>query len=157
MFDIDSKQGQALRDFYTMLAVCHTVMVEKGDAPEVGAIMQDEDDLLQYSASSADELALVKGARDVGIVYNKRTAQIISIKLGGERYGAKAERYEDYEARADFKALPDDQGGRLGHDASFEAGPAHPYLDGAGCPEVCSPRPEDPGLLQKGAGGPGCQ
>jgi len=102
MFDVDSKQGQALRDFYTMLAVCHTVMVEKGDASEVGAIVQDDDDLLQYSASSADELALVKGARDVGIVYNKRTAQIISIKLGGERYGAKAERSEDYEALAEF-------------------------------------------------------
>ena len=102
MFDVDSKQGQALRDFYTMLAVCHTVMVEKGDAPEVGAIMQDDDDLLQYSASSVDELALVKGARDVGIVYNKRTAQIISIKVGGERYGAKAARLEDYEALAEF-------------------------------------------------------
>ena len=42
------------------------------------------------------------GSKDVGIVYNKRTAQIISIKLGGERYGGKAEQTEDYEALVEF-------------------------------------------------------
>ena len=38
MFVANSKQGLALRDFYTMLAVCHTVMVEKDKATENGAI-----------------------------------------------------------------------------------------------------------------------
>lgn len=40
--------GKCLRDFFTMLAVCHTCMVEK-----------DEKNELKYSASSPDELALV--------------------------------------------------------------------------------------------------
>ena len=51
--------GNTLREFFTMLAVCHTVMVEKG---------------LKYSASSPDELALVMGAKEGGIVYNRRSA-----------------------------------------------------------------------------------
>jgi|LauGreDrversion4_2_1035121.scaffolds.fasta_scaffold31767_6 magnesium-transporting ATPase (P-type) len=70
-------QGTALREFYTMLAVCHTVMVER-EKTKLG--MEDSD--LKYSASSPDELALVMGAKEVGIVYHKRTATTISIKLG---------------------------------------------------------------------------
>ena len=71
-------------------------MVEKGTGPG------NEDDNLKYSASSPDELALVMGGKDVGIVYNKRTASTISIKIGGERYGGKQEQYEDYEALVEF-------------------------------------------------------
>jgi phospholipid-translocating ATPase len=42
--------GRKLKDFFTMLAVCHTCMVEKDPLnPSV----------LKYSASSPDELALV--------------------------------------------------------------------------------------------------
>ena len=69
--EINSRMFQnsdrALRDFFTMLAVCHTVMVEDGGS--------------KYSASSPDELALVNGAKDVGIVYNKRSATTIGIQL----------------------------------------------------------------------------
>ena len=84
-----------------MLSVCHTVMVEQ-DKPN-GGVFHDEDDILKYSASSPDELALVMGGKDVGIVYNKRTASTISIKIGGERYGGKAAPIiEDYDALVEF-------------------------------------------------------
>lgn len=51
-----------------MLAVCHTAMVE-----------ETKDGELRYSASSPDELALVLGARDVGIVYTKRSSSQLTI------------------------------------------------------------------------------
>ena len=66
-----------------MLAVCHTVMVEREK------INSTSDEDLKYSASSPDELALVMGSKDVGIVYHKRTASIISIKMGGINYGGQ--------------------------------------------------------------------
>jgi magnesium-transporting ATPase (P-type) len=62
--------GNGLRDFFTMLAVCHTVMVEKGKGDDY-----------KYSASSPDELALVMGAKEVGILYNRRTASTIGIRV----------------------------------------------------------------------------
>lgn len=60
---------------------------------------EDPDDNLKYSASSPDELALVMGAKAVGIVYHKRTASTISIKLGD---GSKPSIEEDYEALVEF-------------------------------------------------------
>jgi magnesium-transporting ATPase (P-type) len=39
---------------------------------------------LKYSASSPDELALVMGAKDVGLVFSKRTASTITISIGPE-------------------------------------------------------------------------
>ena len=66
-----------------MLAVCHTVMVEEDKTIPQSQNMTDN---LKYSASSPDELALVMGAKDVGITYYKRTASTISIRLGGEPY-----------------------------------------------------------------------
>ena len=51
--------------------------------------------MLKYSASSPDELALVMGAKDVGIVFYKRTASLISIKIGGQQT-------EDYETIVEF-------------------------------------------------------
>jgi magnesium-transporting ATPase (P-type) len=65
-------QGAALRDFFSMLAVCHTVMVEREVSAEKGIANDDSD--LKYAASSPDELALVMGAKDVGIIFHKRTA-----------------------------------------------------------------------------------
>lgn len=64
-----SQGDKSLREFFTMLAVCHTVMVENGGS--------------KYSASSPDELALVNGSKDVGIVYNSRSATTIGIQLNG--------------------------------------------------------------------------
>lgn len=89
-----------MRDFFSMLAVCHTVMVEKD--MKVKDPSMDEDNLLKYSASSPDELALVMGAQEVGIVFHKRTASTISIKIGGEKYGGQSLIEEDYEALVEF-------------------------------------------------------
>ena len=79
--------GRKLKDFFTMLAVCHTCMVEKDPLnPSV----------LKYSASSPDELALVQGAKSVGIEYIKRTSTNITIILNP----TKTE--EDYEVICEF-------------------------------------------------------
>ena len=84
-----------------MLAVCHTVMVET-DKTTASIAIQNPDDLLKYSASSPDELALVMGAKDVGIVFNKRTASTISIRVGGGPEGKTPGVVEDYEAIVEF-------------------------------------------------------
>jgi magnesium-transporting ATPase (P-type) len=58
---------------------------------------------LKFSASSPDELALVMGAKDVGIVYHKRTATTISLKLGGPLHGSRGEpNEEEYEPLVEF-------------------------------------------------------
>eukprot|EP00347_Sterkiella_histriomuscorum_P006239 403353535 len=71
---LDNIQGKLLQDFFTMLAVCHTCMVEKDP------ITND----LKYSASSPDELTLVQGAKEVGIEFIKRTISTITIKLNNK-------------------------------------------------------------------------
>lgn len=74
-FDTDmTQQGDVLREFFTLLAVCHTVI------PEV-----DEDDPsaeIVYQASSPDEAALVKGARAMGYVF---TVFCSSYRLASQR------------------------------------------------------------------------
>ena len=49
--------GEKLYRFFRLLAVCHTVVVDKN--PDTGEI--------QYQASSPDELALTQGAKQVGL------------------------------------------------------------------------------------------
>jgi magnesium-transporting ATPase (P-type) len=83
-----------LKDFFTMLAVCHTCMVEKEKKSKDPAVSND--DGLKYSASSPDELALVMGAKDVGIVFHKRTSSTISIMLEHNQTE------EDYDALVEF-------------------------------------------------------
>ena len=61
-----------------MLAVCHTVMVEPLN-PNSPVSLEN----LKYSASSPDELALVMGSKEVGIVYNKRTSTTLTIVING--------------------------------------------------------------------------
>lgn len=82
-----------MKDFFTMLAVCHTVMVER----EITKANSSMDGTLKYSASSPDELALVNGAKDIGIVYFRRTASTISI-----RHNNSLNAEEDYEALIEF-------------------------------------------------------
>jgi len=61
----------ALIDFFTLLAVCHTVM------PEYDPKTQK----IKYQASSPDELALVEGAAAVGFKFLERTSSSIKISL----------------------------------------------------------------------------
>ncbi|XP_076466035.1 phospholipid-transporting ATPase ID-like [Babylonia areolata] len=58
--------------FFTLLALCHTVM------PEV-----HEDGTLEYQAQSPDEAALVSAARNFGFVFKSRTPNTITIDVHG--------------------------------------------------------------------------
>ncbi|XP_067410365.1 phospholipid-transporting ATPase IK [Emydura macquarii macquarii] len=64
-----------LREFLRLLAVCHTVMVEKKETGQ-----------LVYQAASPDEEALVTAARNLGYVFLSRTQDTITLsELGTER------------------------------------------------------------------------
>ena len=77
-----------MHDFIRVLAVCHTVMVEKDP--------KEENELL-YTAASPDELALVKFAKEIGVVFSDRTSSHIKIILKGEE-----QIEEDYEILIEF-------------------------------------------------------
>ncbi|CAL1528456.1 unnamed protein product [Lymnaea stagnalis] len=59
--------------FFTLLALCHTVM------PEVKS-----DGSLEYQAQSPDEGALVSAARNFGFVFKSRTPSTITIEIQGQ-------------------------------------------------------------------------
>uniref|UniRef100_A0A3Q2YBP1 Phospholipid-transporting ATPase n=1 Tax=Hippocampus comes TaxID=109280 RepID=A0A3Q2YBP1_HIPCM len=61
-----------IREFLTMMAVCHTVVPER------------ENDQIIYQASSPDEGALVKGAKGLGFVFTARTPDSVIIDARGK-------------------------------------------------------------------------
>ena len=61
--------GQKLYDFFRLLAVCHTVVVDKD--PRSGEVT--------YQASSPDELALIQGSKQAGIELKERSQQFIIV------------------------------------------------------------------------------
>ena len=62
-FKQNDQEGLRLYDFFRLLAVCHTVVVDKD--PRTGEIL--------YQASSPDELALIQGGKQGGMVLIERT------------------------------------------------------------------------------------
>ncbi|XP_022440111.1 phospholipid-transporting ATPase IC isoform X1 [Monodon monoceros] len=71
---IQSGKEPEVRQFFFLLAVCHTVMVDRLDGQ------------LNYQAASPDEGALVSAARNFGFVFLTRTQNTITIsELGTER------------------------------------------------------------------------
>ncbi|XP_060084293.1 phospholipid-transporting ATPase IA-like [Ylistrum balloti] len=73
-----------LREFLTLLSVCHTVVPEREylqEGSDTGHVV--------YQASSPDEAALVKGARSLGFEFATRTPKAVTIKVNG-----KSEEYE---------------------------------------------------------------
>uniref|UniRef100_A0A2K5EZV5 Phospholipid-transporting ATPase n=1 Tax=Aotus nancymaae TaxID=37293 RepID=A0A2K5EZV5_AOTNA len=71
---IQSGKEPEVRQFFFLLAVCHTVMVDRIDGH------------LNYQAASPDEGALVNAARNFGFVFLARTQNTITIsELGTER------------------------------------------------------------------------
>ncbi|XP_021100659.1 phospholipid-transporting ATPase IK isoform X7 [Heterocephalus glaber] len=71
---VQSKQDEAVREFWRVLAICHTVMV------------QEKDNQLLYQAASPDEEALVTAARNFGYVFLSRTQDTITlVELGEQR------------------------------------------------------------------------
>jgi len=67
----ENKHRQPLADFFTLLAVCHTVIPEHD--PQTNQV--------KYQASSPDELALVEGAARMGFEFVNRTSSFIEIQL----------------------------------------------------------------------------
>ncbi|KAJ3295872.1 hypothetical protein HDU79_008224 [Rhizoclosmatium sp. JEL0117] len=78
---VDLKQGgeqaRKIREFFSLLAVCHTVLVEKPEADV-------NPNHIEYRAQSPDEAALVAAARDVGFAFLTRNDDVAEIDLMGE-------------------------------------------------------------------------
>ncbi|NWY05968.1 AT8B1 ATPase, partial [Nothoprocta ornata] len=71
---IKSGKDPEIRQFFFLLAICHTVMVDVSDGR------------LNYQAASPDEGALVSAARNFGYVFLSRTQNTITIsEMGMER------------------------------------------------------------------------
>lgn len=65
------RQDPHIHNFFKLLALCHTVMVE------------DAEGKLEYQAQSPDEGALVSAARNFGFVFKSRTPNTITIENCG--------------------------------------------------------------------------
>ncbi|KAM4860181.1 phospholipid-transporting ATPase IB-like isoform 2-T2 [Thomomys bottae] len=63
-----------IKEFFTLLCVCHTVIPER------------EGNNINYQASSPDEAALVKGAKNLGFVLTTRTPYSVTIETMGESF-----------------------------------------------------------------------
>ncbi|XP_054321399.2 phospholipid-transporting ATPase IK isoform X1 [Pongo pygmaeus] len=75
---VQSNRDEAVREFWRLLAICHTVMVRDSH--------RECPDQLLYQAASPDEGALVTAARNFGYVFLSRTQDTITIvELGEER------------------------------------------------------------------------
>lgn len=70
------EEGRRLFEFFRLLAVCHTVVVDRD--PKTQEVL--------YQASSPDELALIQGAKQMGLVLQERTQKLMKIRneLTGE-------------------------------------------------------------------------
>jgi phospholipid-transporting ATPase len=75
------KSALLIRQFLTAMAVCHTVVPEKRstDASQRTSIQRSDEEEVVYQASSPDEAALVRGARDQRFVFHTRTPQSVTI------------------------------------------------------------------------------
>ncbi|KAJ2160388.1 phospholipid transporting ATPase [Coemansia sp. RSA 552] len=70
------KQSRTIFEFFTVLAVCHTVMSDRPDPSQPHKI--------EYKAQSPDEAALVSTARDVGFVFLRRDKDRILCNFCGQ-------------------------------------------------------------------------
>lgn len=74
-------QARALNGFFSVLALCHTVLTAID--PETGVI--------EYKAQSPDEAALVQAAADVGFVFRGRDREVLMLQTP---FSKEIERYE---------------------------------------------------------------
>jgi len=68
----NSEMSGHIRDFLTLLAVCHTVVPERDE---------NNSEKIIYQGASPDEQALVEGAADFGFVFDTRTPTSVVIKV----------------------------------------------------------------------------
>ncbi|XP_046494285.1 phospholipid-transporting ATPase IK [Equus quagga] len=79
---VRGNKDKMVREFWRLLAICHTVMQTAGPAPRP----PPPPDQLLYQAASPDEEALVTAARNFGYVFLARTQDSITVmELGEER------------------------------------------------------------------------
>ncbi len=74
-----NETDQGLIDFFTFMAVCHSVVVDK----DPNHMDKDDPTNVKYQASSPDELALVNGSKDAGITLMERTKTDVIIRIEG--------------------------------------------------------------------------
>lgn len=83
----EGKNAQ-VRDFWRLLALCHTVVVETedntDDSSAGGALGAGEVKTPEYNAQSPDEAALVAAARDFGFAFHTRNTTSITINELGK-------------------------------------------------------------------------
>lgn len=65
---------EAMYQFYKLMAVCHSVVLDK-----------DDEGKTKMSASSPDELALVAGSDKVGFHFVERTSTSVTIEVDWEK------------------------------------------------------------------------
>ncbi|KAI8924346.1 hypothetical protein BC831DRAFT_466093 [Entophlyctis helioformis] len=68
-------QARKIREFFTLLAVCHTVLIEKPD--------KDNPNDIIYKAQSPDEAALVSAAKDTGFACLRRVDNEVDVDVMG--------------------------------------------------------------------------
>ncbi|CAJ0766181.1 13954_t:CDS:10 [Entrophospora sp. SA101] len=71
------QQSKAIQDFFSVLALCHTVLVEHPN--------ENDPYTIDYKAQSPDEAALVGCARDIGFVFLERYQDTLAIEVMGQR------------------------------------------------------------------------
>ncbi|KAF9583570.1 hypothetical protein BGW38_009159, partial [Lunasporangiospora selenospora] len=75
MADPNSKHAKAIVNFWTALAVCHTVLAERSE---------EFPNRIEYKAQSPDEAALVSTARDVGFVFLEKQGPKMILEIMGQ-------------------------------------------------------------------------
>uniref|UniRef100_A0A8C4Q179 Phospholipid-transporting ATPase n=1 Tax=Eptatretus burgeri TaxID=7764 RepID=A0A8C4Q179_EPTBU len=73
LLEVVRRGDRSVHEFFRVLSLCHTVMIEDKAKGE-----------LQYQAQSPDEGALVTAARNFGFVFQSRTPETISVQELGE-------------------------------------------------------------------------
>lgn len=73
----NNQQSMSIVHFFSSLALCHTVIVERPD--------EENENIIEYKAQSPDEAALVATARDLGFSYVGREKDTMILDVMGER------------------------------------------------------------------------
>ncbi|KAG0239908.1 hypothetical protein B0O80DRAFT_491333 [Mortierella sp. GBAus27b] len=76
MADPSSKHAKAIMNFWTAIAVCHTVLTERD--------IDVDPYKIEYKAQSPDEAALVSTARDVGFVFLEKRGPLMHLEIMGQ-------------------------------------------------------------------------
>ncbi|KAK9449646.1 uncharacterized protein V1518DRAFT_414280 [Limtongia smithiae] len=87
------------RFFLLAIALCHTCIPDKSAEDDAADDAEDEDDddaKIKYEASSPDELALVRAARDLGFVVVDRQFKSVTVRTYPNGFAADS-RVETYE------------------------------------------------------------